>query len=228
MRNDIKESIILHVEGHRMMKTGIIFDIDGTLWDSSGEVANSWSEVFANHPTVVSRCSRDDMIRLMGKPMTDIVKDLLPECDEAEQMQILKECEEYEISYLMEHPPAPYPGVVTTLNTLAKTYELFIVSNCQAGYIECFLQLSQLGEVVTDHISFGDNGFSKGDNIRLIASRNNLGRYYYVGDIQSDYIATKEAGGEFIHAAYGFGEIKEPVKSIDRIEELLKRLQVTA
>ncbi len=204
------------------MKKGIIFDIDGTLWDSSMEVAMSWNEVFAKYPSVSNRCSRDDIMRLMGKPMTEFAKVLLPECEESEQLKILKECEEYENRYLMDHPPVPYPGVVETLNNLAETYPLFIVSNCQKGYIECFLQLANLERAVKDHLCFGDNGLSKGENIRLIARRNGLEEYYYVGDIQSDLDATKEAGGKFIHAAYGFGEIREPVTRIERIEDLLQ------
>lgn len=30
------------------MKQGILFDLDGTLWDSSEEVAISWSEHYKN------------------------------------------------------------------------------------------------------------------------------------------------------------------------------------
>ncbi len=204
------------------MKKGIIFDIDGTLWDSSSEVAASWSKVFAKYPKIKGRCTRDDIMHLMGKPMTEFAKVLLPECEETEQMEILKECEEYEISYLMEHPPKPFSGVFETVTSLSKKYPLFVVSNCQTGYIECFLKLSGLEEMITDHISFGDNGLSKGKNIRLIAKRNGLETYYYVGDIQGDYEATKEAGGEFIHAAYGFGKINDKVTKIDAIEELLQ------
>ena len=31
------------------MKRGIVFDLDGTLWDSSQEVVSSWNEVLKNY-----------------------------------------------------------------------------------------------------------------------------------------------------------------------------------
>ena len=31
------------------MKKGILFDLDGTLWDSSEEVAISWTEALKKH-----------------------------------------------------------------------------------------------------------------------------------------------------------------------------------
>jgi len=42
----------------------------------------------------------------------------------------------------------------------------------------------------------------------------------YIGDIQSDYNASREAGVGFIHAAYGFGTINEEVPAISCIAEL--------
>ena len=204
------------------MKTGLIFDIDGTLWNSSQEVAEAWNAIFVKYPDYAKPCGKEDFMRVMGKTMTEIADIFLPNCEKEKQRQIMKECEEFEIDYLMEHPPVPYAGVVETLRSLARSYPLFIVSNCQIGYIDCFLKLSGLEEEVKDYICFGDNGFSKGDNIRLLAERNSLDKYYYIGDIQGDLDATRAAGGEFIYASYGFGEIKERVTAIEKIEDLLQ------
>ena len=53
------------------MKKGIIFDVDGTLWDSSVQVAQSWqvaAEKLLNGPRPIT----PDMIsRNMGKNMKD-------------------------------------------------------------------------------------------------------------------------------------------------------------
>mgnify|MGYP000694851363 CR=1 FL=1 len=32
------------------MNKGILFDVDGTLWDSAAQVAESWNEVLARYP----------------------------------------------------------------------------------------------------------------------------------------------------------------------------------
>ena len=50
----------------------------------------------------------------------------------------------------------------------------------------------------------------------------------YVGDTNGDYLATKKAGGTFIHAAYGFGEIEDETAKIDditQLPELLKKME---
>ena len=60
----------------------------------------------------------------------------------------------------------------------------------------------------------------KGENIRLLATRNGLDQALYVGDIQGDYDASRQAGVGFVHAAYGFGTIKENVPEIHAFKEL--------
>ena len=57
---------------------------------------------------------------------------------------------EYENRYLETHPGVLYPGVKETVIRLAGNYELFIVSNCQSGYIEVLLKTSGLGEYIKD------------------------------------------------------------------------------
>jgi phosphoglycolate phosphatase len=44
----------------------------------------------------------------------------------------------------------------------------------------------------------------------------------YVGDTFGDFLATKEAGIEFIHAAYGFGKVPDPDYIINQPADLLK------
>jgi phosphoglycolate phosphatase len=94
------------------------------------------------------------------------------------------------------------------------------VSNCQSGYIEAFLDYYDFHRYITDFACYGDNKETKDVNIRLLAERNHLERYIYVGDIQGDYEATMKAGGEFIHAAYGFGEVDADVIHLQDIREL--------
>ena len=202
------------------MKTGIIFDVDGTLWDSSPQVGESWSEVFSRHDDITEECGPDAIMRVMGKPMTEIARIFFPELPEEKQLSYLKECEEYELEYLRVHPPVAFEGVKEVFERLSERYPLFVVSNCQSGYVELMLELCGLEEYVTDTECFGNNGKDKSENIRLIAERNHLTTYYYVGDIEADYRATVLAGGAFIHAAYGFGEVAADVPRIHAIREL--------
>jgi phosphoglycolate phosphatase len=99
-------------------------------------------------------------------------------------------------------------------------YHLYIVSNCQSGYIEAFLDYYRFHDLFEDIECYGNNTKQKNENISLIMNRNNLGKAVYVGDIQGDYEATTKAGLPFIHAAYGFGKINADVDRINSLKEL--------
>ena len=204
------------------MKTGIIFDMDGTLWDSAKNIAIAWSSVMAarNNPDR-QKVSVEEIHSIMGLTMTDIALRLFPSSEESLRQQIMEECMDVENRYLAEHGGHLYGGVEECLRQLrADGWPLYIVSNCQSGYIEAFLQYYHFEPYFDDIECFGNTGLPKSGSIRLLADRCRLDDFYYVGDIQGDCDATMEAGGKFIHAAYGFGTIREEVPAIGSITEL--------
>lgn len=202
------------------MKKGIIFDMDGTLWDSAEGVAGSWTKVVREDYPDFPEITKEDIQAVMGKTMDVIAKILFHGLPEAEQMQLLDRCGEYENDYLAEHGGILYPDVEETLKILKEHYNLYIVSNCQSGYIEAFLQFYDFENYFEDIECYGNNQLGKGDNIRLVVERNHIDRAVYLGDIQGDYDAATEAGIAFIHAAYGFGTINREVPHIDSFREL--------
>lgn len=217
-----------------MKKTALIFDMDGTLWDSSANVAASWTEEIRRHEDILpgaSECviTQEDVRGVMGMTMTAIARKMFPGLAGEAQQELLAACCEYENTYLGRHGGELYPGLEETLQQLRKEgYPLYIVSNCQKGYIETFLSHYGFAGYFADIECFGNNGLGKADNIRGLAERNGLTDYYYVGDIQADCDAALAAGGKFIHAAYGFGSVREPVPELERFEdlpELLRSLQ---
>ncbi len=202
-------------------KIGIIFDMDGTLWNSAAAVAKCWDEVVKRHESVNRRISTEDVMSIMGKTMDVIAKIFFPSLPEKESLALLDECCAYENAYLREHGAILYPSLETTLVALKKDYHLYIVSNCQKGYIEAFLDHYDFWHFFEDTECFGNNGLSKGKNIRLLANRNNLTSAVYVGDIQGDYDAATEAGVHFIHASYGFGSVAAKVPVLYQFSDLL-------
>ncbi|MCI5827657.1 MAG: HAD family hydrolase [Lachnospiraceae bacterium] len=204
------------------MKTGIIFDMDGTLWDSAREVALAWNQVIVKKG--MKTLTDQDLERVMGLPMDRLARALFPEMDAQASYDLMDACVAVENDYLEMHGATLYPGVEETLRALRHTYPLYIVSNCQCGYIEAFLAYYGFSELFSDTQCYGANQKQKGENIRIVAKRNALDRVIYVGDIEGDYHATVEAGGEFIHAAYGFGtlpvEIAKKVPAIRKFSEL--------
>ncbi len=202
------------------MKKGIIFDMDGTLWDSADGVAKSWTVVVQREYDKNRVITEKEIQSIMGKTMDKIAEALFPELDEEKRLVLLEHCCDEENEYLRIHGGKLYPELEKTLAVLKEKYELYIVSNCQSGYIEAFLDHYQLWSYFSDIECFGNNGFQKGKNIRLLADRNQLEQAVYVGDIQGDYDATTEAGFPFIHAAYGFGTIAQETCKVQTFSEL--------
>ena len=100
-------------------------------------------------------------------------------------------------------------------------YKLYIVSNCIEGYIESFLETSNLKEYFLDFENNGRTGLSKGDNINLLIRRNHLLNPIYVGDTDKDREASEYAGIPFVFASYGFGNVTKCDYKIDDISEML-------
>ena len=203
-----------------MNKSGIIFDMDGTLWDSSAGVADCWTEVVAREYSKDKVITAEKIQSVMGLTMDKLAEKVFPELFPERRMELLAMCCEAENNYLAKHGGILYPEVESTLIKLKEKYELFIVSNCQSGYIEAFLEYYGFGKYFTDIECYGNNNLKKGDNIKLVVSRNHLDKAVYVGDIEGDYIASTEAGIGFIHASYGFGRISEEVPVIKKFAEL--------
>lgn len=202
------------------MKKGIIFDMDGTLWDSSENVARSWDETVQKEADGLRRITTEDIRGVMGRTMTEIAEILFPMLEKKAAAALVERCGIVENEYLRQHGGVLYPDLERTLQILAGHYSLYIVSNCQEGYIEAFLDYYKFDKYFMDTECFGRNHMDKGHNIRLLARRNHLEKPVYVGDIQGDYDASLRAGAEFIHAAYGFGTIQCEVPFIREFSEL--------
>jgi phosphoglycolate phosphatase len=113
--------------------------------------------------------------------------------------------------------------VVDCVRVLSARIPVFVVSNCQDGYIELTLAKTGLADFVKDYECFGRTGLGKADNLRLLMERNALASPVYVGDTQGDCDACAEAGVPFVWAAYGFGTADSCFAKIDRfpqVEEL--------
>lgn len=201
---------------------GIIFDLDGTLWDSSEEVAKTWSIIISKYNLTRGEITVEDLKPCMGKLLDEIARILLPELDEEMQMKVIKECCEFENQYLGDYGAKLYDALEETLSELSKRHKLFIVSNCQSGYIECFFKSHKLDKYFTDYECPGRTGLPKGENIKLIVERNNLKNPVYVGDTQGDANAAMSANVPFIYAKYGFGDVEEYTNYINSFDELLK------
>ena len=202
------------------MKKGILFDLDGTLWDSREAVAASWNEEL-ELLGVDYRVTKERFNSLMGKTMDEIAYAVFDKEDSKERaIELMTACTDHENEYLSKHGGILYPDLVETLKILKEEYVLAVVSNCQVGYIEAFLEYHGLNDMFDDTENYGNTGYDKDVNIKLVVERNELDKAVYVGDIMGDYNSTMKAGYPFIHAAYGFGEVPDGTPFVNSFKEL--------
>lgn len=200
----------------------LIFDIDGTLWDSRALVAEGYNIQLRAEGLDHLCVTAEDLLTQFGKVMTEIADGLFGSIPAPERYALMDRCMATENKYLEENPcHIGYPGIRDTMEKLAKKYRLFIVSNSQRGYPELCIGKLGLGGLIQGHLCFGDTGTTKGQTIRRLMAEHNITDAAYVGDTQGDYESTVEAGIPFIWAAYGFGTPERYDRKIDTFEDLL-------
>ena len=174
----------------------LIFDIDGTLWDSRQLVAEGYN-IQLNQEGLSHLCVDAETLRpLFGKVMTEIADAMLSPIAPPERYALMERCMKTENDYLFANEcKIGYPKVKETLAELAKRYRLFIVSNSQCGYPELCIEKLGLTEYIEAHMCFGDT--------------------------KGDLDACREAGIPFIFCGYGLGKAEAYDAKIESIDELL-------
>ena len=187
----------------------VIFDLDGTLWDSSETILDAWKYVF-NRYNIID-ISQEDIKALLGLPDENIIKWISEKylISSESAKCILQKCQDYELELIAVQGGKLYSGVRRTIQELSKMSNLYIVSNCQAGYIEAFLKYYNLQPFIKDFECAGNTKLNKSVNISKIINRNHIKNAIFIGDTESDRIASKENDLEFVYASYGFGRVKE-------------------
>jgi phosphoglycolate phosphatase len=211
-----------------MTVDSIIFDLDGTLWDSTQGIMDSWNLIIQKDFPERKLLTKEDLQSLMGLQLPDIAEKLFSDLDKESRESLLTTCCTFENEYLKEKGWQLYEGVEETIKALSKDYKLCIVSNCQAGYIETFFEATGLGDYFIDFENPGRTGLSKGENIRLVVERNELKNPIYVGDTAGDYKAANQAKVPFVFAKYGFGEVEYCNMQLEAFTDLEKQMHAWA
>ena len=206
-----------------MKYESLIFDIDGTLWDSRALVAEGYNIQLAAEGLSHLAVSAEDLRSLFGKVMTEIADIIFSSIPAPDRYALMQRCMDTEDRYLLENEcRIGYPNVRETLESLSKSHRLFIVSNSQKGYPELCMEKLGLESFISGHLCYGDTGTSKGQTIRTLMREYDIQSCAYIGDTQMDYEATLEAGVPFIWAAYGFGTPSGFDRKINAISDLLE------
>ena len=200
----------------------LILDIDGTLWDSRALVAEGYNIQLKEEGLAHLCVTAEELKPLFGKVLEEIADILFVSIPVPQRYELMARCMKTENLYMHQDPcHIGYPGIRDTVEKLAKKYRLFIVSNSERGYPELCMEKLGLTPYIEGHLCYGDTGTTKGQTIRTLIERHNIGSCVYVGDTQGDYKATLEAGVPFIWASYGFGTPSGFDAKIEKFEDLL-------
>ena len=203
------------------MDTLLLFDLDGTLWDSAAPVAEAWNEIFQRECPGLKPLTVEDIHGVMGMTMKEISLALYPDIRMDRRDEIFDLCCKYEVEYLYRHCGTLYPDFRAVMESLkAAGYDLAVVSNCQRGYVDAFLTSSGAGDLFLDYEEWERTGLTKAENIRLVMERNGYSKGIYIGDTKKDREAALLAGIPFIHAAYGFGTVDSADGVIHSLSDL--------
>lgn len=206
-----------------MKYDGVILDVDGTIWDSTEVVATAWNDALKGSGVQAEVLTSEILKKEFGKTMTDIAHSLFPSVTDEKLDSLFEVIYKYEHEYIANTKnKIEYDGVCETIAALSKITNVFIVSNCQSGYIELVMKKLGIEKYIKDFECYGNTGKPKSENIRAVVNRNGLLSPVYVGDTQGDSDASRDAGVPFIWAAYGFGKPDGYVGKIDNFPELLK------
>lgn len=204
---------------------GIILDIDGTIWNTTGIVSIAWNKAIENSGFHVKKVNAQILQHEFGKTMDKIALDLWPELSSSQRDELISYCcTEEHIELDRCELDITYPDVVETIKDLHGSENFFIVSNCQDGYIELTMKKTGIEPYIKDYECYGRTGKSKTENILMLCSRNGLQSPVYIGDTDSDAEACIQAGIPFIWASYGFGRTKHCIDELKKFSDLKKIL----
>jgi len=204
----------------------LIFDIDGTLWDTRSIVARGYNVELERMGRPDLYLTAEFLTSLFGKTAREIADVIFADYPAGERLGLIFNCMETERVVLREDPcRVGYPGVKETLTALKERYRLFVVSNCECGYPEIMMQKLGLEDLFEGHLCHGDTNLPKGDTIRILMDRFGLADAVYIGDTQGDLEASRKAGIPFVFCTYGFGTPTEWDAKIDAFTELPEILE---
>ena len=203
------------------MKKALIFDIDGTLWDTRAIVARGYNLELQKMGRPDLFLTAEYLTSLFGKTAQEIADVIFADYPAEDRLGLIMRCMETERVVLREDPcQVDFPGVRDTLRKLKEDHRLFVVSNCECGYPEIMMEKLGLADLFEGHLCHGDTNLPKGDTIAILMDRFGITDAVYIGDTQGDLDASRKAGIPFVFCTYGFGTPNEWDAKIDHFAEL--------
>ena len=201
----------------------LIFDLDGTLFDSAPEILLCLKKALQHNDIDIKEKLNKSII---GPPLKETLKNLIQKKDNAKIDKIIESfIELYDSDYC--YKTKLYKGVQETLEILVKKKNLILITNKRITPTENMLKNAKIIELFDSYFSVDPSNQSKKDKSILISKiikdyKINPKNTAYIGDTMGDFIASKKNNIKFIFAGWGYGEyVKDADLHLTDIREML-------
>lgn len=197
------------------MLEGIVFDLDGTLWDTKESYLYSYEKISEKYH-IVDKKGPEDIVQMLGVKLRDVMNFLFADFENKDV--IAEDAVNFSIECILKNSDVLYPNVKEMIIKLSKDYKIYIISNCPRNYLETFLSISNLKEYITDSYTITEG--NKIENFQKIINQNK-GKLLFVGDDYEDYQTIKDHGKTFFcYAKYGYKKSDTYDYSITTFEKI--------
>ncbi len=203
----------------------IIFDLDGTLVDTSVDITNTLNH--AIRPYSPLEVSVEETVALVGEGVSALVGKLMKERGlDFDPPTLIRRFLDYYRAHMLDHS-APYPGAEKTLAALSRQKKAVVSNKLEALSIQLLKALGLLEYF--DYVAGGDTSPQKKPSpVPIFDVLSRFGTLpedaLFVGDSIYDMTASRAAGVKNVAALYGYGSpgfSDGADYSIQRIEELI-------
>jgi len=210
----------------------IIFDLDGTLVNSSVDICNALND--AVRPYGVAEVSVEETIGLVGEGVTRLVGKLIAQRAPYLDTAVVRgRFLDYYSAHLADHS-LPYPGTERMLQALSGRKKAVISNKPESLSIRLLSALDLLKHF--DYVSGGDTHPEKKPSPVPLLDALSLfdalpAEALFVGDSIYDIDASRAAGVKSVAALYGYGapgfseRADYTIKAIDELIDIVRRIE---
>ena len=214
-------------------KKALIFDLDGTLADTIGAIAEAVNMALARFSYPLK--SEDEVRHAVGNGARMIVKRLMPDPDSSDEEKVSEVLSLYDKMYALTylHTTDMYEGVEDTLRCLYDSgLKIAVFSNKQNAYVKGLV--NQFFPVGTVCVARGQTDIPvkpdpAGTQIVLEELGVTADECIFVGDSGVDLKTAENSGMDFIGVSWGFRTVEELVSSgatlvVNHPDEILREV----
>jgi adenosylhomocysteine nucleosidase len=214
-------------KGEKTMLQSLIFDMDGTLFQTDKILELSLEDTF-NHLRTLNKWDTvapiDKYREIMGVPLPKVWEVLLPNHSD----EVRKQTDAYFLERLVENirsgKGALYPNVKEVFSYLkANNCSIYIASNGLTEYLNAIVSYYNLDKWVTETFSIQQiQTLDKGDLVKTILKKYDIKKAAVVGDRLSDIYAAKDNGLTAIGCNFDFAQEDELTQADLVIDDLIE------